>query len=207
MREQLIPIDAINADGHKPLFLSLKNIDQYFCDKTSGEGCRSQHFGSSKRDTFTLECPRRIRKTSKKLIENDADLNRQNEEIFNVYVFDVLYFKKINQKPLKFIENVKVILNSELRDDAVKFFQTARTIVDALDALVPSVSINSLIYCLLSYGMDLCEADLHTIYKMYGYSDFFEILLFIEVRFNLHEFLYRVHPVVLMIHDVILNFI
>jgi hypothetical protein len=37
--------------------------------------------------------------------------------------------------------------------------------------------------------MDLCEADLHTIYKMYGYSDFFEILLFIEVRFNLHEFL------------------
>lgn len=87
MREQLIPIDAINADGHKPLFLSLKNVDQYFYDKTSGEGCRSQHFGSSKRDSHWSVLAE-FRKTSKKLIENDADLNRQNEEIFNLYVYD-----------------------------------------------------------------------------------------------------------------------
>jgi hypothetical protein len=82
MREQLIPIDAINADGHKPLFLSLKNIDQYFCDKTSGEGCRSQHFGSSKRDTFTLECPRRTPKNQQETYRKRCGLKSPKRRDF-----------------------------------------------------------------------------------------------------------------------------
>ncbi|RZB39003.1 uncharacterized protein BDFB_008577 [Asbolus verrucosus] len=83
------------------------------------------------------------------------------------------------------IENFSLLFESHLNPDMVEFIGNIRVshlIRQFRKSEVSKTILTDLIFYLLTFGVDVYEEDLETIYKFYGYCDLFKVLLHVDVK-------------------------
>lgn len=101
------------------------------------------------------------------------------------------------------LDELNVFLESNLKDHMTDLINTSNstTFVKSLIfcALEIDIDISEYTCYMLSYGLEICETDLHVIYHKFGYCELFKILLHMDFKRKFFLFfLYNVMPTFLI---------
>ncbi|XP_063903604.1 uncharacterized protein LOC135123033 [Zophobas morio] len=104
--------------------------------------------------------------------------------------------------------NWEMLINSNLACETVEFLGKIRMelLVAKMieDQIHPREAMNFIFY-LLSYGLNVWEKDLDSVYKTYGYCDLFKTLLHMEIRVSFCDIIPRIIYDIKLDLDVFLN--